>query len=434
MKGKNTLLFFLIVALIAGAAFIAINGLTIGKFSISPAKDDLKLGLDIEGGVVVVYEAQTNEKGDDLARTMEQTKQIISKRVNELGLTEPIITLQGEKRLRIELPGVDNAQDAIDVIGKTALLEFDLVTGDKMAMEGMKASEIEYEQILTGMEVKDAYVSKNEYNQPVVALKFNEKGTNLFFEGTKKAIDNDAKKGQIAIVLDGDIISAPYTQLVISDGEAIIQGNFTYDTANSLAMLIRGGALPVQLTEVQTSVIGPTLGIDSLKSALKASAIGVAFVILFLIIMYRIPGIIASIALVLFAVIQVYVLIGFNATLTLPGIAGIAISLAMAIDANVIIFERLKEEMHAGKSLRSSIDGGFHRAMSTIIDSNATTFIAGIILYAFGVGAIRGFAVTLMIGIVSSMFTAVTVTKLLLKLSLGFSDSKKHYGARGEHI
>lgn len=431
MKGKNTLLFFLIVALIAGLAFVAVNGIAIGKFSISPVKDDLKLGLDIRGGVSVVYEAQTDQTGAELTKTMEQTKQIIGRRINELGLTEPVITLQGEKRLRIELPGVANAQDAINVIGKTALLEFDLVTGTVTALEGMDISEVETEQILTGINIKDAYVSKNSYNQPVVALKFDAVGTELFAEGTKKASNNGTSKGQIAVVLDGKIISAPYASIVISNGEAIIQGNYTYDSANELAMLIRGGALPVQLAEVQTSVIGPTLGLNSFNSAIKAAIYGIIIVMLFMIAFYRIPGLIASIALTLYATVVVYVMVGLGATLTLPGIAGIVISLGMAVDANVIIFERLKEEMKVGKSLRASIDGGFHRAMSTIIDSNVTTFIAALILFAFGEGPIKGFAVTLMIGIISSMFTAVIVTKTLLKLSLAFTDRKKLYGSRG---
>ncbi|HAS73304.1 MAG TPA: protein translocase subunit SecD [Clostridiales bacterium UBA8960] len=431
MKGKNTVLFFLIVALIAGVAFIAVNGLTVGNTSITPVKDQLKLGLDIKGGVAVVYEAKTNESGDELARTMEQTRQIIGRRINELGLTEPIITLQGDKRLRIELPGVANAQDAIDVIGKTAVLEFGLVTGSVPAVEGLDSSTIEYESILTGMNIADAFVSQNEYNQPVVSLKFDEAGTKLFFEGTKKAVSSPTGSGQIAIILDGEIISAPYTRIVISDGAAIIQGNFTYDSANNLAMLIRGGALPVQLEEVLTSVIGPTLGLDSFNSAVKAAFIGIIFVMIYMIIFYKIPGAIASVALTLYACIVLYVMIGLNATLTLPGIAGIVISLGMAVDANVIIFERLKEEIHTGKSLRASIDSGFHRAMSTIIDSNVTTFIAAIILFAFGEGPIKGFAVTLMIGIISSMFTAVLVTKSMLKLSLGFSDRKKLYGSRG---
>lgn len=431
MKGKNTILFFLIVALIAGLAFVAVNGISIGKFSISPVKDDLKLGLDIRGGVSVVYEAKTDETGAELTKTMEQTKQIIGRRINELGLTEPVITLQGEKRLRIELPGVANAQDAINVIGKTAVLEFDLVTGNVAAAEGMDASEFEHEQLLTGINIKDAYVSKNSYNQPVVAFKLDNVGTDLFAEGTRKASNNGTSRGQIAVVLDGKVISAPGVSKIIADGEAIIEGNFTYDTANNLAMLIRGGALPVQLEEVQTSVIGPTLGLNSFNSAIKAAIYGVILVIIFMIIFYRIPGIIASIALTLYATIVVYVMVGLGSTLTLPGIAGIVISLGMAVDANVIIFERLKEEMKVGKSLRASIDGSFHRAMSTIIDSNVTTFIAALILFAFGEGPIKGFAITLMIGIISSMFTAVIVTKSLLRLSLTFTDRKKLYGSRG---
>ncbi|GAB6108807.1 protein translocase subunit SecD [Fusibacter bizertensis] len=431
MKGKNTILFFLIVALIAGLAFVAVNGISIGKFSISPVKDDLKLGLDIRGGVSVVYEAKTDETGANLAKTMEQTKQIIGRRINELGLTEPVITLQGEKRLRIELPGVANAQDAINVIGKTAVLEFDLVTGSVAAAEGMDVSEFEHKQLLTGINIKDAYVSKNSYNQPVVAFKLDSVGTDLFAEGTRTASNNGTSRGQIAVVLDGKVISAPGVSKVIADGEAIIEGNFTYDTANNLAMLIRGGALPVQLEEVQTSVIGPTLGLNSFNSAIKAAIYGVILVILFMVIFYRIPGVIASIALTLYATIVVYVMVGLGSTLTLPGIAGIVISLGMAVDANVIIFERLKEEMKVGKSLRASIDGGFHRAMSTIIDSNVTTFIAALILFAFGEGPIKGFAITLMIGIISSMFTAVIVTKSLLRLSLTFTDRKKLYGSRG---
>lgn len=431
MKGKNTILFFLIVVLIAGLAYVAVEGLTIGKLSIAPVRDELKLGLDIEGGVSVVYEAITDETGDDLARTMQQTKEIIGRRINELGLTEPVITLQGEKRLRIELPGVSNAQDAIDVIGKTALLEFDLVTGTTPASEGMTTSDFEYEKILEGQNIKDAYVSKNSYNQPVVALKFDATGTDLFRDATSKATSGGTGKGQIAIVLDNQVISAPYTSIIIANGEAIIEGNFTYDTANNLAMLIRGGALPVQLDEIQTSVIGPTLGLNSFNSAIKAAFYGIILVMIFMMFFYRIPGVIASIALTLYALIVVYVMIGLNATLTLPGIAGIVISLGMAVDANVIIFERLKEEMKVGKSLRASIDGSFHRAMSTIVDSNVTTFIAALILFAFGEGPIKGFAVTLMIGIISSMLTAVVVTKSLLKLSLGFTDRKKLYGSRG---
>lgn len=431
MKGKNTVMFFLIVVLIAGLAVIAINGLTIGKFSIEPVKDQLKLGLDIKGGVAVVFEAKTDETGAALSKTMNQTKNVISRRINELGLTEPVITLQGEKQIRIELPGVKDSQAAFDVIGKTALLEFVLVTGDQVAVEGADVSTIEYESILQGTDIKDAFFTQDEFNQPSVGLKFTDAGTELFKQGTQKAVNTPLGRAQVAIILDGKIISAPTADQVISNGSATITGKFTFDEANELALLIRGGALPVQLEEVKTSVIGATLGLDSFNSAVKAAAVGILLVMAFMSIYYRIPGLISSISLVLYAVIVVYVLIILNATLTLPGIAGIVISLGMAVDANVIIFERLKEEISNGKSLRASIESGFHRAMSTIVDSNVTTFIAALVLFAFGEGPIRGFAITLMIGIISSMFTAVIITKTLLKLSLGFTDRKKLYGSRG---
>lgn len=431
MKGNNTLLFFLVVAIIAGVAFTAINGITVGNFSIEPVSEMINLGLDIKGGVVVVYEANTDETGADLMRTMEQTRSVIGRRVNEMGLTEPIVTIQGDKRIRIELPGVADAEEAVGVIGQTAMLEFGLVTGSEYAEEGAPATSIEYEHVLTGQNVRDAFVTSDEAGRPAVALRFDSVGTNLFYEATRKAVASPSGEGQIAIILDGEIISAPFTRIIISNGEAIISGRFTLEAANNTALLIRGGALPVELIEIQTSVIGPTLGIDSLNSAIRAAMVGLALVVVYMLAFYRIPGLIASIALTLYAVIVVYALIGFNATLTLPGVAGIVLSLGMAVDANVIIFERLKEEMKMGKSLRASIDSGFHRAMRTIIDSNVTTFIAAIILFVFGEGPIKGFAVTLMIGIAASMLTAVGITKTLLKLSLGFADRKQLYGSRG---
>ncbi len=430
MKGKNTLLFFLIVALIAGVAFVAVNGISVGTLTIRPVSDMMKLGLDIKGGVVVVYEANTEETGAELVTLMEQSRQIISKRVNELGLTEPNISLQGDNRIRIELPGVEDAQEAIDIIGKTAMLEFGLIEGVIKDLDGLPSSAIDYELVMTGMNIRDAFVSTNEFGSPVVSLRLDSTVTDLFTKATQKATEGGSI-GQIAIILDDTIISAPTVSQVIPSGEAFIQGNFTLASASELALLIRGGALPVPLTEVQTSVIGPTLGLDSLKSAINAAIVGLLLIVLFMLVFYRIPGLIASIALVLYACIIVYTMIGFNATLTLPGVAGIVLSLGMAVDANVIIFERLKEEMKAGKSLRASINSGFHRAMRTIIDSNATTFIAALILFAFGEGPIKGFAVTLMIGIIASMFTAVVVTKSMLKLSLGLTDRKKLFGARG---
>lgn len=431
MKKNSISVFLLIVLLISAVTYIAIEGVQIGSFKIDSVQDSMKLGLDIEGGVVVVYEADTQETGAELERIMTQTKGIISKRVNTLGLTEPNITKQGDKRIRIELPGVKDANEAINVIGKTAKLEFFLVDQDSTAQEGMSSSEFSGTVILDGSKVKDASISYDKYGKPAVGLKLDSDGAALFREATEKAVNYPTGKGQIAILLDDKVISAPFTAIIIADGEAIITGNFSTDEAGELSSLIRGGALPVDLLEVQTSVIGPTLGLDALKTSVSAAKIGFILVVLFMLIYYRVPGFIASIALVLYACLVLLVMVGFKATLTLPGVAGIVLSVGMAVDANVIIFERIKEEIRNGKTLRAAIDSGFSRALRTIVDSNVTTFIAAIVLFTFGEGPIQGFAVTLMIGIFTSMLTAVVVTKTLLKSSLGFKalNSTKLYGA-----
>jgi len=420
MKIKNAVLFLLIVALIAFGAIISVNGFSAGNIKIDPVKDKVKLGLDLKGGVFIVLEAQTDATGSELDKIMEQTKEVIQKRVDAMGLTEPNILREGRNRIRIELPGVENAQEAIEAVGKTAQLQF-------LKSDG--------QVVLTGKQVKNAEVVFDDQmgNQPMVSLSLNSDGAKAFQEATKEAASAPAGSPEriIAIVLDNEIISAPSVTEEIPNGQAVITGNFTLEEASQLAALIRGGALPVDLVEVQTSTIGPTLGMDSLTKSINAGAIGIGLIFLFMLIYYRIPGLIADIALILYIMIVIWVLIGFNAVLTLPGVAGLILSIGMAVDANVLIFERIKEEIRNGKSLRTSIDSGFSRALTTILDSNITTFIAGIVLFQFGSGPIRGFAVTLMIGIVSSMFTAVVVTRLLLKLfaNMGILKNTKLYGA-----
>ncbi len=431
MKKNSKLVFLSIILVIAAVTYIALEGVGLGGFRIDSIKDSMKLGLDIEGGVAVVYEADTDETGAELDRAVNQTKNIISKRINTLGLTEPNITKQGEKRIRIELPGVKNANDAIELIGKTAKLEFYLVDQDSIAEEGMDKTDFTGSLIFDGSKVKDASTSFDQYNKPSVGLKLDSEGAKLFKDATETAVSFAGGRGQIAILLDDKVISAPYTSIVISNGEAIIVGNFTLDEVGELASLIRGGALPVDLIEVKTSVISATLGIDALNSSINAAKVGFILVILFMLIYYRVPGFIASLALILYASLLLFLMVAFNATLTLPGVAGIVLSVGMAVDANVIIFERIKEELANGKTLRASIISGFSRALRTIIDSNVTTFIAAIVLFTFGEGPIQGFAVTLMIGIFTSMFTAVVVTKTLLTTSLGFGalNNNKLYGA-----
>ncbi|RKD28024.1 preprotein translocase subunit SecD [Caminicella sporogenes DSM 14501] len=417
MKMKNILILLLILAVIGLSAYTAVNGLKVGNFSINPIKDSIKLGLDIKGGVYVVLEADTDAKGEELKKIMEQTREVIRKRVDAMGLTEPNIVLEGEKRIRIELPGVKNAQEAIESIGKTAQLKF--VSSDGKV-------------ILTGKDVKNAEMKFDQRtNQPVVSLELTGKGAEKFRKATKEASQLPAPKNIIAIILDNEVISAPRVNEEIPNGKAVISGNFDVKSASNLAALIRGGALPVNLIEVQTQAIGATLGIDSLKTSVNAAKIGIILVLLFMFIYYRLPGLIADIVLILYTLIVLFVFVGLKATLTLPGVAGLILSIGMAVDANVIIFERIKEELRNGKTIRASIDSGFSKALTTILDSNITTFIAALVLYYFGLGPIKGFAITLMIGILASMFTAIFVTKYILKLivNIGQFKNTKLFGA-----
>lgn len=420
MKMKNAIILLLILAIVATGAVAGMKGLDVGNVKVSPIKQMMKLGLDLKGGVFVVLEAQTDATGKELDKIMNQTKEVMEQRVNEMGLTEPNVMREGMKRIRVELPGVKNAQEAIASLGTVAQLQF-------MNAKG--------EVILTGEQVKNAEVGfeSDRGNIPSVSLEFNSEGADLFQKATKEAASHPQGSVEriIAIVLDGKAISTPAVSGEIPNGRASITGNFTIEEASQLAALIRGGALPVTLTEVQTSVIGPTLGMDSLNKSIYAAGIGIALVFLFMLIYYRVPGFIANVALLVYILIVLYVLVGFGAVLTLPGIAGLILGIGMAVDANVIIFERIKEEIRNGKTLRASVSSGFSKALTTILDSNVTTVIAGFVLYQFGSGSIRGFAVTLMISVAASMFTAVIVTKFLLKLFINIDIFKntKLYGA-----
>lgn len=432
MKQQNRILFICSMLVIFLLAYIAAFGAKLGSLELKSIGEQINYGLDIEGGVAIVFEADTDLKGKELDAAVKQSIEVLSKRIDSIGLTEPKITQQGDNRIRIELPGVKDASAAIQSIGKTAQLEFVLVDPSAVAMEGMKKSDFISTPILTGKQVKNSKVSSDSYGKPAVGLEFDSEGTDLFAEATKKAMSFDSNRGgQIAILLDDSVISAPYTNIQIVDGKAIIVGNFSYDEASLLSSLIRGGALPINLKEVQSTVIGATLGLNALNTSIFAAKIGFLLVALYMMVYYRFPGFISAIALILYATVVLSLMVALHATLTLPGIAGIVLSVGMAVDANVIIFERIKEELRAGKSLRASVDAGFHRAMTTILDSNITTLIAAGVLYYFGTGPIQGFAVTLMIGIVTSMFTAIVITRHLLKWSLGFNftTNTKFYGA-----
>jgi preprotein translocase subunit SecD len=424
MRSKSIIILILILAIVGGSTFVAINGVKVGKYEIGTAKDSMELGLDLAGGVYVVLEAKTDEKGAELKKLMDQSKAIISERVDGLGISEPNISIEGENRIRVELAGVDNPQDAIDLIGKTAQLQFIEPSGDI---------------VLTGKNVLKAEVNfqKNSLgaDEAVVALEFDKEGKESFAEATGRLTlesETDREKRIVYIVLDDQVISAPAVQSggqAITDGKAVITG-FDVQGASELATLIRAGALPVEMIEHQTSVIGPTLGLEAYEKSILALGIALLIIFAIMIVIYKLPGLIASIGLIIYTLVVVSIMIALGVKLTLPGIAGLVLSIGMAVDANVLIFERIREELLVGKTLRASIDAGFNRALTSVLDSNITTLIAGVVLYYFGIGPIKGFGVTLIIGIVVSMITAVFLTKFLLKLMADITGGKntKLYG------
>lgn len=420
MKRKSVIIFVLVIAIVSFSAFTAINGLDIGKVKIKSAKESIDLGLDLAGGVYVVLEAQTDAKGAELQKIMEQSKAVINERVNGLGVSEPNIVIEGGNRIRIELAGVKDPQQAIDMIGKTAQLKFVDPKGNVVITgKNIKRSDAEYQRTEQG-------------DIPVVSLEFDKEGAKKFAEATRElAVKTEQTDKIIYIVLDNQVISSPVVESVIDDGRAVIQGKFTIEEASRLATLIRAGALPVEMKEVQTSTIGPTLGLQALDKSIFAGFIALMLIFAFMLIYYRIPGLVADIALTIYVMLTILGMELIGAKLTLPGIAGLILSVGMAVDANVLIFERIKEELKAGKTLRASVDSGFKRALSSVLDSNITTLIAGFVLYYFGTGPIKGFGVTLILGIIASMITAVFITKYLLKLMVDITGTKntKLYGA-----
>ena len=359
-----------------------------------PLALSIKQGLDLQGGTHVVLKLSDTEHNKVNQETVGQVYAILEKRVNELGLTEPIIQQEGTDRIIVELPGINDPDKAIALIGKTAQLEF-RDPAEKV--------------LLTGADLKNSSAALNTQSKAVVHLEFTDEGAKKFADATRKNLGK-----QIGIYLDGEELTKPTVQSVIEGGKAEITGQKDLKDAQNIALLLRSGALPVKVEVLEIRTIGPTLGEDSKVKSERAFAMGIAAVFIFLLVMYRIPGLIADIALVLYVLMTLGALILLNATLTLPGIAGIILSIGMAVDANVLIFERFKEELQAGKTLRAAMELGFSRAFNTIVDSNMTSFVVAIVLFYFGSGPVKGFAVTLAIGNVLSMFTAVTVTRYLL--------------------
>lgn len=389
----------------------------VGVFAafIAPLAGSIRQGLDLQGGTHVVLEGVDTPEATVNDDAMNRVVKIMEKRVNELGLTEPIIQREGERRIIIELPGIKDPDKAIAVLGKTAMLEFKDEEGNT---------------VLKGTDLKDAREQTTQNNQNEVAIEFTDEGAQKFADLTSANVGRT-----ISILLDGEVLTAPRVNEPITGGKAVITGSRNLEEAHNLAVLLRSGALPVKVDIIETRTVGPTLGQDSKDKSVFAFSVGVGAIFIFMLLFYRASGLIADLSLMAYVVILLFVLKLLDATLTLPGVAGIILSIGMAVDANVLIFEHFKEEVRNGKTLRMAMDSGFKRAFTTIFDSNLTTIIAAAVLFFFGTGPIRGFAITLGLGVIISMFTAITLTQFMLKhlIAAKLFTNPKFYGVSLSH-
>ncbi len=409
-KKKGIITLVAAVALLIACTFVAVFG--VDSATKTGSASNIKLGLDLAGGVSITYEVV----GDDnpSAEDMNDTIFKLQQRADSYS-TEAQVYQEGSNRINIEIPGVSDANAILEELGSPGSLMFMDTNG---------------EVVLTGTDVADAqagYQSDDLGNQePVVSLSLTEEGTQKFADATKAAYPNH---DVIYIIYDNEVVSAPRVQAEITDGRAVINGMGSFEEANILASTIRIGGLSLELSEMRSNVVGAQLGSNAIRTSLIAGAIGLAIIVIFMIAVYWIPGVASSLALCLYTVMLVLLLNGFDMTLTLPGIAGIILSIGMAVDANVIIFARIREEIATGKTVRSSIKIGFQKAFSAIFDGNVTTLIAAAVLGWMGTGTIKGFAQTLALGIVLSMFTALVVTRLILNAlyAVGFQN-EKYYG------
>ncbi len=402
---------------------------------------DLRIDKEIPGSDTLEMVLNLPETEIDLIKksATDQALETIRNRIDQFGVSEPDIRRQGEKRILIQLPGISDTQRAKDLIGKTALLEFKLldeIHDVNAALEGSvpRGSEILYQvrkdretnrttktpllikkrAVLTGASLTDARMKiDSQDGAPYVSIKFDKKGGRIFARVTEQNIQK-----RLAIVLDNTVHSAPVIQDKITGGEAQITGSFTTDEAHDLALVLRAGALPAPVTILEERTVGPSLGADSIKTGLISMLVGGLLVMLFMIVYYKGSGLIADIALILNILLIAGGLAAFQATLTLPGIAGIILTIGMAVDANVLIFERIREEMALGKTPWAAVDAGFERATLTIFDANVTTLIAALVIIQFGTGPVKGFAITLSLGVVASLFTALVVSRSIFNYLL----------------
>jgi preprotein translocase subunit SecD len=405
-----------------------------------------RLGLDLEGGVQVLLEADLPEGSKVTDEAMNTATSIVENRVNGLGVVEAVVQRAGERFIVVEIPGIQDTEQAIATIKGTALLEFvdmSMISPEQaFAMVGTKI-ETDFEQtasgtappeeeaeagalaptvyhtIMTGAAIEQVGVTRNAVGANEVAFQLTSEGSAIFADFTTNNVGN-----VLAIVLDKEVVSTPTIQNPITEGSGVITGNFTQESANALAVQLRYGSLPIPLKVSQSRSVGPTLGQDSLQKSILAGAIGLSIVILFMGLYYRLPGLIAILAILSYALITFALFRYIPVTLTLPGVAGLMLSTGSALDANILIFERLKEELRSGRTLRQAIDLGWQRAWPSIRDSNISTLITCLILFwfgsAYGATIVKGFSLTLMIGVGVSLFTAIVVTRTFLNLSMQF--------------
>lgn len=450
MRSRNIFTLIFIIAIVSLAVFIAVpqdHSRTVKRiFAFHQLERDhetgevmdeswklaltLRLGLDLQGGTQVQLQADMPEGKQATAEDIEIAKAIIERRVNGLGVTEPLLQASGD-RIIVALPGVQDPDAAIETLRGTGQLEFvdfsdaplSLRAGEtvytSLDPEGAPEGTPVYETVMTGDLLKSADVTLDpNTKQPIIAFELKPEGARIFEEYTRNHVGD-----RLAIVMDKTILSAPVINDVISD-RGVIQGSFTLDEARNLAIQMQYGALPVPLKVVDVRTVGPSLGQDSVESSIRAGLIGILVVLLFMVLYYRVPGFLADIALLFFVALNIAAFKMLPVVLTLPGIAGLLLTTGMAVDANILIFERMREEIRAGRQLDSAVDIGFSRAWTSILDSNLSTILIALILYYFGsnfgASVVQGFAITLIIGVLISMFTAVVVTRSLMKLLIRF--------------
>ena len=446
----------------------------IAAIIVFPLQKKIKLGLDLKGGAHIVLQAKdiagasqtgatSTENAETEAAVADRLVSVLRNRIDQYGIAEPLIQREGTDRVTVDLPGVKDPDAALELIGRTAVLEFQQVLGSTPGVspkpnrenydsdadfakamsywEQEKKKADEYAETvakdaaskpgvrvgrdnegrtyllgkvyLTGNDLADAKFTQDQVGKPAVSLRFNKAGAERFAEATEQNVNK-----QIAIVLDGTVVSAPVVRQKILGGEAQISGNFTVDEATQLSIMLRAGALPVKVEVLENRSVGPSLGADSIKSGVLAGLIGVVLVTVFMLLFYRSLGLAAIMAMGISMLMLLAGMVLMNTTLTLPGIGGVILTIGMAVDGNILIYERMKEEYRSGKTIMAALDSGFSRAKIVILDSNITTLIASAVLFYFGAGPVRGFAVTLSLGVLTSMFGNLVVTRTLLQIML----------------